>query len=327
MIEFAVRRQKDGWNEEDDPEGENRWDILENPKFGDPLYTVSGKTITLHGAALLDELGEDGDINVTARIRLSSDTEYALNEPEEWIFVREAWLDWEREYDRDMLPGWDGDIHNSYHVEVENAQHPDREGSEYWISGVKVISGAEFLEEGCVDNDGNLRKDISDNDETDYWWHYRIKDLEDIDDLSDARVTFKVLVEENEWGIEDYEFNLNIGKDVFNVEIESAGERYNGLPGSEFELTARGRHEYLDDRNEYHNDNEGLGYEWSLDENGTDFAVITPDSADPSKATLRFKNLPDGEDWINENVRVAVKMTFDGNEVSDNDSNFRVMSR
>ena len=327
VIEFAVRRQKDGWNEEDDPEGKNRWDILENPIFGDPLYTVSGKTITLHGAALLDELGEDGDINVAARIRLSSDTEYALNEPEEWIFVREAWIDWEREYDRDMLPGWDGDIHNSYHVEVENAQHPDREGSEYRVSGVKVISGAEFLEDGCVDNDGNLRKDINDNDETDYWWHYRIKDHEDIDDLSDARVTFKVLVEENEWGIEDYEFNLNIGKDVFNVDIESEGERYNGLPGSEFELTARGRHEYLDDRNEYHNDNVGLGYEWSLDENGSDFAVITPDNADPSKAALRFKDLPEGEDRINEDVRVVVKMTFDGNEVSDNESNFRVMSR
>lgn len=332
-VEYSLGIEKEGWNWDDDPDEENRWEILENPSGSEPqLYTVAedGRSITLHGDALYQKLGREEDIHVFAKVLIGPDAEYPAAEIDRSIMLHEATLEWEKEEDRDMLPGWDGSIRNAYRLWIENSEHPGRDEEWYQVTDVTVESGAEYLDDWCLDGSSTLKKQYDQDDETseDYWWDYRIKDLNELpDDFSDAKVTFRVNVADNEWGVESYTFDVNITRDVFEVRIEAEDNKYAGLPGTTIPLTAIAEHKYLDDENRYTIDTEGFGYEWSVDENARDLAEVIPDENDPSKAILVLNELPDGEDWIDEEFGVHVELTYSedgGNPANVGGSDLRI---
>ena len=125
-VEYSLGIEKEGWNWDDDPDEENRWEILENPSGSEPqLYTVAedGRSITLHGDALYQKLGREEDIHVFAKVLIGPDAEYPAAEIDRSIMLHEATLEWEKEEDRDLLPGWNGKVENSYRLWIENSEH------------------------------------------------------------------------------------------------------------------------------------------------------------------------------------------------------------
>ena len=96
-----------------------------------------------------------------------------------------------------------------------------------------------------------------------------------------------------------------------------------GLPCSSLELKAEGIHKYLDEDEEYQETSEGLSYDWEIT-NGGEFATISPDSNDPSEATLTFNELPEGQESIWEDVEVKVSLKADNEEKAQNQRNFFV---
>ena len=130
------------------------------------------------------------------------------------------------------------------------------------------------------------------------------------------RVTYETVTGETD----SYEFTLFVGGNVYSVYMDSTGGERHVLPGGSIELFADASHEYFDENGDYQDDADGLGYEWGF-EYGEEFAEIEVHADDPSKATLRFNELPEGWDSIGEDVRVYVKiLDADGNETEGYDA-------
>lgn len=244
--------------------------------------------------------------------------ENCLADTDAWFHVRAAREEYDREWDRIMLPGWNGTVRGSYNCHVENSQHEDGEDSSYMVTKVEVLDDRPLNGEG-----GNVVGDLSrcqnNKDESDYWWDYRV----DHRGEADLKVTYNDI-----HGAEKtYVFTLFVGNDVYEVYMDSTGREYNGLPGTEIELSADAVHKYLDENGEYKEDRENLGCRWSF-EYGDKYAEITVHEDDPSRATLRFNDLPQGKDWIDEEIRVGVRiLNKEGDDTEGYDArNFWVRS-
>ena len=217
--------------------------------------------------------------------------------------------EYDREWDRKMLPGWDGTVSGSYNVYIENSEYPEGHDERYFDTDVQIVSDEPWEGEGgkvIVD----FHRDA--NGEDDYWWYYRVGNR--------GEATMKVTYKDLHGQTKSYEFTIYVGDDVYNVYMDSEGRVRNAYPGDEIELYADANHEYMDENGDHQSDTKGLGYRWIL-EQGEAFAEIVPHGDDPSKATLKFKELSAGEDWIDEHVRVGVRiLDADGNETEGYDS-------
>ena len=273
---------------------------------GDYTVDVEGETVRVAlSNAYLQSLDDYEDIRVTAEIyagNAEQTDDNRIRETDAWFHIRQAKEEYDREWDRTMLPGWDGQVNGSYRVHIENSENPDGRDEDYSVTNVEVISG----EKGDVVVE--FRHEQNDDD---HWWYYRVGHR--------GEATLRVTYEDIHGQTQSYEFKLYVGDDVYNVWIESEGNKGNALPGDEIRLFARGNHEYRDENGDQHGDDEGLGYVWDF-EYGNEYADLEV-SADPSVAVLRFKDLPDGWDDINENVRVCVRvLDEEGHETEGYDS-------
>ena len=202
-------------------------------------------------------------------------------------------IHYDREYDRHMLPGWDGTVNGSYEGWVETGE--GEEHFRYAVTGVTIISQ--------VPDDPDDRKVINDfhydDDEEGYWWYYRVRNP----GTAQLEVTYA-----DYFGVErSYTFTLYVGSDAYSVYMNSTDGRHSSLPGGSIELRADANHEYIDENGDYQCDDDGLRYAWSL-EYGGDHATVTPDPQDPSRAVLQFRDRTDEDGWINEEVSVGVRI-------------------
>lgn len=264
-------------------------------------YDYADGILTLHGGPIR----ERGFFWFGYRVQAVStgDGEVLCADARNDLQSLEAREDYDREWDRDMLIGWDGSVSGRRNVRIENAQNPDGREEEYRVVDVEVEDDRPWDGEGgpvVVD----FHRDQNEGDpENDYWWYYRVGHR--------GEAVLKVTYEDIDGREKDYEFTLFVGNDVYSVFMDSTGRERNAFPGGEIELFADASHEYYDEDGEYRSDREDLGYDWSF-EYGGEFAEIEVHPDDPSRATLRFYELPEGEDWIDEDVRVGVRVLDDG---------------
>ena len=197
-----------------------------------------------------------------------------------------------------MLPGWDGTINGRYNAHVENSANPDGQEMDYKVTNVEIVSDEPWDgEDGPVIDD--FHRDENENDSSDYWWYYRVQ--------SRGEAVLKVTYEDLDGRKQDYSFVLRVGDDVYEVWIENDDQSGNILAGDSVEIYARGSHKYYDENGQYQEDSEGLSYTWSL-ESGEEWAELVPDPSDPSRATLITREKPSDMEWMNELVKVAVRV-------------------
>ena len=214
-----------------------------------------------------------------------------------WIHTKQARYDIHMDEHMDMLPGWDRNFED-IEVWIENSEFPDGENFRFPIIDVEVVSGAENLEEMPTEE----------ND-----WYFRTRDY--------GQVKFVLTYLDEHDDEQTFDVELNIGNDVYEVWQGREGPSDNGLPGTSIELRAGGVHKYVDENGEHRETQEGLDYDWRLAD-GEEFATLTVDENDHSHATLTFKELPEGEDWIDEEIRVEVGLM---DQESDDPQEWRAM--
>ena len=235
--------------------------------------------------------------------------ENRLRDTDAWFHIHYAREEYDREWDRTMLPGWDGTVNGSRNVYVENSEFPEGRDERYFVTDVQVVS-----DEPWEGEDGDVIIDFhrDENGEDDYWWYYRVGNR--------GKATLEVTYKDLQGQTQSYEFTLFVGDDVYNVYMDSEGRIRNAFPGDEIELYADANHEYMDENGDHQSDVKGLGYHWVF-EQGERFAEIVPHEDDPSRATLKFKPMPEDWDWIDEHVRVGVRiLDADGNETEGYDA-------
>lgn len=287
----------------------DHWEgMLEESDF---TITPAGETVEVAlTGAYLQSLDDYEDIRVAAEIypkNVEQTDDNRISETDAWFHIRQAKEEYDREWDRTMLPGWDGRVDGSYRVHIENSEYPDGHDEDYDVTNVEVIS-----DDPAPGEKGDVVVEFRhEQNDDDHWWYYRVGHR--------GEATLRVTYEDIHGQTQSYEFKLYVGDDVYNVWIESEGNKGNALPGDEIRLFARGNHEYRDENGDQHGDDEGLGYVWDF-EYGNEYADLEV-SADPSVAVLRFKDLPDGWDDINEGVRVCVRvLDEEGHETEGYDS-------
>lgn len=266
---------------------------------GDYTVDVEGETVRVAlSDAYLQSLDDYEDIRVVAEIypkNAEQTDDNRISEADAWFHIRQAKEEYDLEWDRTMLPGWDGRVDGSYRVHIENSEYPDGHDEDYDVTNVEVIS-----DDPAPGEKGDVVVEFRhEQNDDDHWWYYRVGHR--------GEATLRVTYEDIHGQTQSYEFKLYVGDDVYNVWIESEGNKGNALPGDEIRLFARGNHEYRDENGDQHGDNEGLSYVWDF-EYGEEFADIIPGGEDSSTVILRFKDLPDGWDDINEGVRVCVRV-------------------
>ena len=214
--------------------------------------------------------------------------------------VREVREDYDREWDRTMLPGWEGIISGSYGVYVENSEHPDGYDTEYSVTDVRVVS-----DEAWGDGDDEVIVDFhrDQKSDDDYWWYYRVG--------HPGEAKLEVTYEDIHGETKSYEFTLHVGGDVYTVSLSSDG-RMSAFPGGEIELIATGTHEYLDEHGDYHRTSDDVDFDWFI-EDGEEIAQIDVDQNDHSRATLRFNT--NGDNGQNQLIWLGLRvLDEDGNE-------------
>ncbi len=210
-------------------------------------------------------------------------------ERDAWIHVREAKYEFHTENHMEMLPGWDNNL-DWIDVYIENEDHPDGEDFHFPVKNVAIVSGAEHLDE----------MPTAENN-----WYFRVKDS--------GQVLFD-LTYDNEYGVEEhFPVEVNITGDVYEIWMGEEGPFNHGLPGTSLDLYAYAVHKYLDNNGHYHEENEGLIYEWGF-EFGEEYATLTQDSKDPTHAVLTFKDMPDGRDHYHGEMLVVVRVKDANNE-------------
>ena len=307
----------DGWQDRLDLEIiAGVWDDEEYTEMlGSEDYTVSTGgdevRVTLQ-KAYLEKIEDFRNVRVEACTYLKGDEkteENRLRQADAWFHIHVAKEEYDREGDRTMLPGWDGTVDGSRNVYIENSEWPDGRDDRYFVTDVQVVS-----DEPWEGEDGKVIAELhrDENGEDDYWWYYRVENR--------GKATLKVTYKDLQGQTQSYEFTLSVGNDVYNVYMDSEGRVRNAFPGGEIELYADANHEYMDENGDHQSDFRGLGYQWGF-EQGEEFAEIVPHDDDPSRATLKFRELPDDRDWIDEHVRVGVRiLDADGNETEGYDS-------
>lgn len=215
----------------------------------------------------------------------------------------EAYEDYDKEEDRDVLPGWDGSISGSRGVWIENAQNPEGYGESYSVTKVEIEDGENLLADYHWDK----------NSPDDYWWYWRVKE-----DVA-GTITFRIYYEDLQGQKQSYLQNIHVGGDVFNVHMDSPENRYEGLPGDTLTFYTDATHEYLDENKNYHKDRNDLSYEWGFEE-GDQYGTIT---ADGENASLKLK-MPEGE--RHGHGRIFVRVKYKGNEVGYNSIHFNASS-
>jgi len=303
-------------------------------------YNDAEHLLVLDGAAVLNEVGRGAWLDLTVDIVDDEDNLVARGLTA--FEVKEAYKEYDLEGDRDMLPGWDGDIQERRWAREENAGHPGGIEGDYFVQSVKVIQGAELLDpEIRIDDEGYLEKE-------DEHWYYRIKNWSPDFDFGDGKVVLEITYKDLSGEEQSYTVTLNVGPEIYEVWLSSDDNRYDGLPGHSFDISAPGRHVYYDENGEYHEDAENLTYKWfyaigaemsketnerhepadnewrEIPSGGLThaFADFSVKSGDSSKALLKFKTLTGEQDHDEFYVKAAL-VDGDGDLIASEWREFR----
>lgn len=292
-------------------------------ELSDDCYEYNAGTgkLVLDGAAVLDAVGRGAWLDL--KIDLVNGEDLVARGLASFE-VRESYYDYDLEGDRDMLPGWDGSLDRYRWAREESSQHPEGIEGDFEVLSVRVTHGAELLE-ADIDDDGYLQRD-GDN------WNYRIKDWSEDFDYDSGPVKLQITYKDLSGDEQSYTITLNIAPEIYEIDLNSDDNRYDGLPGHSFDMTAPAKHKYYDENGDYHDDSEDLAYRWSyaigaemseetnrrhepaesewtvVPEQGvkSEFADFKISSGDPAKGTLTFKALTGEQDHDEFYVRVIL---------------------
>ena len=122
-----------------------------------------------------------------------------------------------------------------------------------------------------------------------------------------------------------YTFTITVVNDIYSVDIDSVDGRFRALPGDSIELTTNFDHRSTGDI-----ENDNISYTWSF-EGGEEFAEFvdadgTVTEPEGENAIVRFKELPEGTDGIDESVIVKVVANNNNVAVADNTCDLNVSS-
>jgi|GEM_PF-6094401 len=296
--------------------GEAGWDVLFNDEQNPAKYfeydNQSGE-LTLHGDAIFEAIG-DRDVNIYACITKKDDDNVLLAEGFADVHARGARYEYDLPENDNLLPGWGGWIDGSFHVYIENKQYPDGKDFNLDITDAGIVSDpadAIILEER---EDG---------------WEYKAETQ------GSAAITL------NYKGVDgspaNHSFEVVASDHVYRADFWPVEGVHQGLPGTSIELQADAEHNFInrdeDDQDNWWHDStrDGLKYYWRIEGRGSEFATIKQDAKDPAKATLTFKNLPNGQEDIWEQVIVKLSITDTkssdaGKERASNEKDFWVCS-
>lgn len=230
--------------------------------------------------ALFPEGGNwDRDIRVNVEAR-SRTTDFS-REREAWMHLREARYEFDQPEYMELLPD-ESRRFDQMSVWIENTEYPWGERFDFEVLNVEVTSGEEYLEFVPTADNG---------------WEFKAKDC--------GTVNFVITYKDEHGDVQEYNVEVNITGDIYEAWVHS-DEPYNcGLPGTDLEIHAEAVHRYVNKDGWHQEDWEGFDYEWSII-NGGEFATIVPNAKDPSRATLKLKDMPAGRDWLDERIDVKV---------------------
>lgn len=208
----------------------------------------------------------------------------------------ETRIDYDREWDRSLLPGWDGTVNGKYRVYVENAENPDGKEYQYRVTDVAIIRDEPWDET----KDSVFSDFHRDEDGDDYWWYYRAE--------NHGEAVLGITYEDLEGNEQYYEITLNVGTDVYNVDLGTPDGVTRALPGETIDLFAMTRRD-----SEYDTSVDGVTYEWSILDDGSDFATLAEVPGEPYHVQVTFRDLEEEEDGIWKDIRVQA-IAYDGQD-------------
>ena len=237
------------------------------------------------------------DVRLVACVYKAGHTEDdPLRETDAWFHIERARAEYDFEGDRIMLPGWDGTIDGSRDGWMIGAEHPDGEDFSYRVTNVEISKDEPIdADKGSVIADFHRDEDGED----DYWWYYRVQNY--------GRAVFAITYEDLAGEEQTYDMIISANPDTYDVYMDSEGGERNALPGTEIPLYTEAHHSYIDENGDYHDDTEGIGFRWIF-ERGDEYADIIVNPDDPSRAVLSIKELPEGRDYIDKEIRVGVRI-------------------
>lgn len=230
------------------------------------------------------DLSDYKDIRIVAEISPKDNDVDLHRDADAWLHIKKVKYEVNWDDHVNMLPGWGDNIPEKFDAWIENSEFPQGENRQLPVTGVLVKEGEEFL-------------DVIPTEENN--WLYEAG--------KGGHVVLEISYEDEHGDQQIHEMEIDITGDVYEIRIRNAALYDQGLPGSSMELSAEAAHKYLDNNGNYQENTKGLSYEWSI-EQGRGFAKLMVHEDDPSKATLKFNELPQGEDWIDEEIRIRVEV-------------------
>ncbi|MEE0027744.1 MAG: hypothetical protein U0J70_09140, partial [Atopobiaceae bacterium] len=285
----------------------DRWATTYDKTSG--LFSVSsdGLTATINAAKMV-ELGIR-DLRVVARLQVGTDV-VRESDNDMWFHLRTRGVDYnDREWDRDMLPGWDNTVFRWYRARIEDENHPDGEDVAYEV--VNVTSSDE-------DVVSVRREDWGEGADADHNWRYQAKKYGD----ATLTVTYKK-VNSDETG--SYDFVVSVRHDVYTVHpFVREGDSW-GMPGESVQLGAYGDHwakgddGQADTHTDTNDPNANFSVRWSIVE-GAEYATLASDNGLTN--VLTFGDVD--EEYFRHDVKVRATLYDAGEERAFEDEWFAV---
>ncbi len=284
--------------------GEDDWEILFSDRKDQSDYFVydsSTQILTLKGDAIykaLEEAGTDS-LDLYACLHKEGDFDEIYTEGFSQTQVLGTEYDYHfPEKNNDMLPGWNYWLENRLHLWIRDSEHPDGEEIPLDVTDLKITKQTpKKAGEDVV----SLEKD-----EEGHGWDIWAESF----GSADLTMTFR-----DYDGVESsYDFTVNVCDTVYKVDLWSETGVEHALPGDSITMQAKAVKYYTvpdpDDPEDYGEERtiEGLDYQWSL-AYGEEYATVTQDSEFPSKAVVKFNELPPGQEEIWDDVEVTVSVT------------------
>ena len=296
--------------------GEDDWETLFTGREDQDdffIYDDETNTLVLNGENIFRETG-DRWLSVYAAITGPEGFDDIRAEGFAGAQVREAEERYDLPEDISLLPDWGDWIEDTIHVRIRNANEP--EGKDYDLK----VTKAEIISQNPEDETVLTLEEKEDG------WDLSAREF--------GRAIVQLTYKDIDGTERTHEFTVNVTDTVYHADIWSGSGVYQGLPGTTFDLEAWAHKDYVcfdeeDPDNRWNEGTEeGLKIQWSIDEGG-EFAELSPDTDDPSKAVLTFKPMPQGWDSIGERVRVRVTVTDEttddpSEERASNDTEFWV---
>ncbi|MBO7674192.1 MAG: hypothetical protein J6S63_04210 [Atopobiaceae bacterium] len=285
----------------------DRWVTTYDKTSG--LFSVSddGLTATVNAAKMI-ELGTR-DLRVVARLCVGADV-VRESDNDAWFHLRTRGVDYnDREWDRDMLPGWENTVFRWYQARMEDESHPDGEDLAYEV--VDVTSSNEDIV--IV-----RREDWGEGESADHKWRYQAREYGD----ATLTVTYQK-VDSDETG--SYDFTVSVRHDVYSVHpFVREGDAW-GMPGESVQLEAYGDHwakgdnDQPDTHTDTNDPNANFSVRWSIVE-GAEYGTLASDGGLTN--VLTFSDVD--EEYFRHGVKVRATLYEAGEERAYEDEWFMV---